>query len=46
VIDGGIEHAVERIFSTAAVVAGYRLADSDGRAVLQSEPAVDRETAR
>jgi hypothetical protein len=29
-LDGGLEHATERLFSTAAVTAGYRLADSDG----------------
>jgi hypothetical protein len=33
-VDGGLEHAVERLFSTAAVAGGYRLADSDGRQVL------------
>jgi hypothetical protein len=32
-VDGGLEHVVERLFSTAAVVAGYELADSDGRQV-------------
>jgi lipopolysaccharide biosynthesis protein len=32
-VDGGLEHVVERLFSTAAVVAGYELADSDGREV-------------
>ncbi len=29
-LDGGLEHAVERIFGAAVVAAGYRLADSDG----------------
>jgi hypothetical protein len=34
-VDGGLEHVVERLFSTAAVAAGYRLADSDGCEVTQ-----------
>jgi hypothetical protein len=42
-LDGGLEHATERIFSTAAVAAGYRLADSDGRAVSQSSDEFTRE---
>jgi Rhamnan synthesis protein F len=29
-LDGGLEHAVERLFGAAVVAAGYRLADSDG----------------
>ncbi len=29
-LDGGLEHAVERLFSTAALVAGFKLADTDG----------------
>jgi lipopolysaccharide biosynthesis protein len=33
VIDGDLPHWAERLFSTAVVVAGYRLADSDGREV-------------
>jgi Rhamnan synthesis protein F len=32
-LDGGLEHATERLFSASAVVAGYRLADSDGLTV-------------
>ena len=28
-LDGGLEHVTERLFSTAVVAAGYRLADSD-----------------
>ena len=34
-LDGGLEHATERLFTTSAVVAGYRLADSDGYTVTQ-----------
>lgn len=29
-LDGGLEHATERLFGAAVVAAGYRLADSDG----------------
>ena len=29
-LDGGLEHATERLFGTAVVAAGYRLADSEG----------------
>jgi hypothetical protein len=29
-LDGGLEHATERLFATSVVAAGYRLADSDG----------------
>ncbi len=29
-LDGGLEHAAERLFTTSAVVAGFKLADSDG----------------
>ena len=36
-LDGGLEHAVERLFSTAAVLAGFRLVDSDGRHVLAAQ---------
>jgi Rhamnan synthesis protein F len=34
-LDGGLEHATERLFTTSAVVAGFGLADSDGRQVTQ-----------
>jgi lipopolysaccharide biosynthesis protein len=34
-LDGGLEHATERLFSTAAVLAGFKLADSDGHQVSQ-----------
>jgi hypothetical protein len=34
-LDGGLEHATERLFSTSAVVAGFKLADSDGYEVSQ-----------
>jgi len=30
-----LEHAIERLFSTAAVLAGFKLADSDGYQVSQ-----------
>jgi hypothetical protein len=36
-VDGGLEHATERLFATAVVAAGYRLADADGRAVYEDE---------
>ena len=29
-LDGGLEHAVERLFSTAVVAAGYKLEESEG----------------
>lgn len=29
-LDGGLEHVAERLFGTAVVAAGYKLADSDG----------------
>jgi hypothetical protein len=34
-LDGGLEHVTERLFTTSAVVAGFRLADSDGYRVTQ-----------
>ena len=34
-LDGGLEHATERLFTTSALVAGFRLADSDGYEVTQ-----------
>jgi Rhamnan synthesis protein F len=34
-LDGALEHATERLFTTSAVVAGFRLADSDGYEVAQ-----------
>jgi hypothetical protein len=34
-LDGGLEHATERLFTTSAVVAGFKLADSDGYEVTQ-----------
>jgi Rhamnan synthesis protein F len=36
-LDGGLEHATERLFATAAVVAGFSLADSDGYEVSQGQ---------
>ena len=38
-LDGGLEHAVERLFATSTVAAGYRLADSDGISVLNAASA-------
>jgi hypothetical protein len=35
-IDGDLPHALERLFPTSVLVAGYRLADSDGYEVLQA----------
>jgi hypothetical protein len=35
-LDGDLAHAAERLFSSAAVVAGYQLADSDGYKVTQA----------
>ena len=34
-LDGGLEHATERLFTTSALVAGFNLADSDGYEVTQ-----------
>jgi lipopolysaccharide biosynthesis protein len=42
-LDGGLEHATERLFATSVVAAGYRLADSDGSAAADdggSRPAI------
>ena len=39
VLDGDLAHAAERLFSTAAVVAGYGLADSDGYEVFPDQEA-------
>jgi Rhamnan synthesis protein F len=36
-LDGGLEHAVERLFTTAAAVAGFKLADSDGYEVTRGQ---------
>jgi lipopolysaccharide biosynthesis protein len=35
-IDGDLPHALERILPTSVLVAGYKLADSDGYAVTQA----------
>jgi lipopolysaccharide biosynthesis protein len=35
-LDGGLEHATERLFATSVVAAGYRLANSDSSDVSQS----------
>ena len=37
-VDGDVGHAVERVFSTAVVVAGYRLVDSDGYEMWDERP--------
>jgi hypothetical protein len=37
-LDGALEHSVERLFATSTVAAGYRLADSDGLTVLDAPP--------
>ena len=42
-LDGGLEHAAERLFGAAVVAAGYRLAESDGYAVGET-PAANRRT--
>jgi len=34
-LDGGLEHAIERLFTTSALVAGFKLADSDGYEVTR-----------
>ena len=35
-LDGGLEHAIERLFGAAVVAAGYRLAESDGAAAASA----------
>ena len=42
-LDGGLEHATERLFTTSAVVAGFTLADSDGYEVTPGAAVKDRE---
>ncbi len=32
-LDGGLEHATERLFAASVVAAGYKLANSDGSGV-------------
>jgi GT2 family glycosyltransferase len=34
-LDGGLEHATERLFATSVVAAGYELADSDGHVIAK-----------
>jgi lipopolysaccharide biosynthesis protein len=36
-LDGGLEHATERLFATSVVAAGYRLADSDASQISDGE---------
>ena len=36
-IDGGLPHAMERVLPTSVLVAGYKLADSDGSRVAQDD---------
>jgi lipopolysaccharide biosynthesis protein len=40
ILDGGLAHAVERVLSTSVVVAGYKLANSDGAQLLLNEHSV------
>jgi lipopolysaccharide biosynthesis protein len=35
-LDGGLEHATERLFATSVVAAGYKLANSDGSGVSRN----------
>ena len=35
-LDGGLEHAIERLFGSAVVAAGYRLAEVDGAAAASA----------
>jgi lipopolysaccharide biosynthesis protein len=35
-IDGDLPHALERVLPTSVLVAGYKLADSDGYEVMQA----------
>ena len=37
-LDGGLEHAVERLFAAAVVAGGYRLADSEGFGAAGGDP--------
>jgi hypothetical protein len=37
-LDGGLEHAVERLFAAAVVQAGYQLADVDAMGALPERP--------
>ena len=37
-LDGGLEHAAERLFGAAVVAAGYRLAECDGYGAKVGEP--------
>ncbi len=41
-LDGGLEHAVERLFGASVTAAGYRLADSDGSEVASGTPGAAR----
>ena len=36
-LDGGLEHAPERLFGAAVAAAGYRLAESDGYRIAVAE---------
>jgi hypothetical protein len=35
-IDGDLPHALERVLPTSVLVAGYKLADSDGYEAIQA----------
>jgi hypothetical protein len=39
---GSMPHALERILPTSVLVAGYKLADSDGYAVTQAPEGTER----
>ncbi len=39
-LDGGLEHAVERLFGAAVAAAGYRLEDCDGSATAEARKSV------
>jgi lipopolysaccharide biosynthesis protein len=41
-LDGGLEHAVERLFATSVVAAGYRLESWNGRAGPEEPARADR----
>ena len=45
-VDGGLEHAAERLFATSVVAAGYSLASSDGSQPLADNPPVSAASAQ
>ncbi|MGA8712017.1 MAG: rhamnan synthesis F family protein [Roseiarcus sp.] len=34
-LDGGLEHAIERLFATSVIAAGYKLVNGDGPAAMR-----------